>query len=68
MDFLTVKISNGHNFLSIGPSGLKFCRHEGVYIFSMPAKFQHNRTSREKVMAVRNFDYLKIHQYIILKV
>ena len=67
MDFKTIKISNGNNFFSNGPIGLKFCRHGGVYIFSMPAKFQFIRTNRKKVTAVRNFDYLKIHQSTILK-
>ena len=45
------KISNGYNFFSIGPNDLKFCRHGGVYISSMPAKFQIIRTNRKKVMA-----------------
>ena len=40
-----------HNFFSIGSNDLKFCRHGGVYISSMPAKFQIIRTNRKKVMA-----------------
>ena len=39
------------NLFSIGPNDLKFCRHGGVYISSMPAKFQIIRTNRKKVMA-----------------
>ena len=44
----SLKISNGNNFFSNGPIGLKFCRHGKNINTSMPAKFQPNRTIRKK--------------------
>ena len=65
--FMMIKISNGHNFFSIAPNGLKFCTHLVNIRTSMHAKFQPIRSNRKKVMAVRNFDCLEIHQCTILK-
>ena len=67
MDFWTIKISNSHNSLSIGPKGLKFCMQGSLHMFSMRAKFQPLRTNRKRVMAIGNFDCSKIHQRTILK-
>ena len=65
--FMMIQISNGHNFFSIAPNGLKFCTHLVNIRTSMHAKFQPIRSNRIKVMAVRNFDCLEIHQCTILK-